>query len=113
MLKRENNGGINWQPGLKGRMSLAKPTEGRRRVRERRSMCPIKAFARPPRAPWEEAPSRSPKLGKHGNKESYDKVQGSAGKGRHGICGIPGVLARRHDGGHPVEGDLRQEPGVA
>ena len=61
---------------------------------------------------WEEAPPISPKLGKHGNEESYGKVQGSAGEGRHGICGMPRVLARRHDGGPPVEGDLRQEPGV-
>ena len=40
-------------------------------------------------------------------------VQGSAGEGRHGICGVPGGFARRHDGGPPVEGNLRQEPGVA
>ena len=25
----------------------------------------------------------------------------------------PGVFARRHDGGPPVEGNLRREPGVA
>ena len=31
----------------------------------------------------------------------------------HGICGVPGGFARRHDGGPPVEGNLRQEPGVA
>ena len=37
----------------------------------------------------------------------------SAGKGCHGICRMPGVFARRHDGGRPVEGNLRQEPGVA
>ena len=35
------------------------------------------------------------------------------GEGRHGICRVPGGLARRHNGGSPVEGDLRQEPGVA
>ena len=46
-------------------------------------------------------------------KESYGKVQGSAGEGHHGICGMPGGSARRHDGGPPVEGSLRQEPGVA
>ena len=34
-------------------------------------------------------------------------------EGRHGICRMPGVFARRHDGGPPVEGNLRQEPGVA
>ena len=31
----------------------------------------------------------------------------------HGICGVPGGFARRHDGGPPVEGNLRQEPGIA
>ena len=40
------------------------------------------------------------------------EVQGSAGEGRHNICGIPGDLARRHDGGPAVEGDLRQEAGI-
>ena len=29
------------------------------------------------------------------------------------ICGMPGGLARRHNEGSPVEGDLRQEPGFA
>ena len=74
---------------------------------------PIKALARPPRTPWEEAPARSPNLGKCPNEKSFGKVQGSAGEGRHGICGVPGGFARRHDGGPPVEGNLRQEPGVA
>ena len=32
---------------------------------------------------------------------------------RHDICRMPGGFARRHDGGPPVEGNLRQEPGVA
>ena len=35
------------------------------------------------------------------------------GEGRHDICGMLGGLARRHDGGPTVKGDLRQEPGVA
>ena len=74
--------------------------------------CPIKTLARSSRAPWEEALARSPKLEKYGSEASYGKVQGSAGEGRHGICGICGGLARRYDGGPPVEGDLRQEPGV-
>ena len=56
---------------------------------------------------------QSPKPVKHGNKESYGKVQGSAGEGRRGICGIPRGFARRHDGGPPVEGDPRQKPGIA
>ena len=56
---------------------------------------------------------RSPNPGKCGNEESYGKIQGSAGEGRHDICRMPGGLARRYDGGPPVEGDLRQEPGVA
>ena len=55
--------------------------------------------------------ARSPNQRKCGDEESYDKVQGSAG-GHQGICG-PGGLARRHDGGPPVEGNLRQEPRVA
>ena len=72
----------------------------------------IKALARPPRAPWEKAPARSPNPGKCGNEESNGKIQGSAGEVRHGICGMPGGLARRHDGESPAQGDLRQEPGV-
>ena len=40
-------------------------------------------------------------------------VQGSAREGRQGICGMPGGLARRHDGEPPEEVDLREEPGVA
>ena len=82
-------------------------------MRRNYTPCPIKAFARLPRAPWENAPARSPKPGKCGNEQSYGKIQGNAGGGRHGICVIPGGLAIRHDGGPPVEGDLRQEPGVA
>ena len=75
--------------------------------------CPIKALTRPPRTTWEETPARSPNPRKYDNEESYGKVQGSAGEERHGICGMPGGVARRHDGGRPVEGNLRQEPGVA
>ena len=52
---------------------------------------PIKTLTRPPRTPWEEAPARSPNPRKCGNEESYDKVQGSAGEGVHGICRMPGV----------------------
>ena len=70
-------------------------------------------LSRPPRTPWEEAPAKSPNPRKCGNKESYGKVQGNAGEGCHDICGMPGDLARRHDGGPPVKVNLRQEPGVA
>ena len=49
----------------------------------------------------------------HTHTHTHGKVQGSAGEGRHGICGVPGGFARVHDGGPPVEGNLRQEPGVA
>ena len=52
---------------------------------------------------------RYPKYGKYGNKERHGKVQGSAGEGSDAICGMTGSLAGRHDGGPPVEGDLRQE----
>ena len=72
-----------------------------------------RVLARPPRTPWENAPARFPNPGKCANEKSYGKAQGSAGEGRHGICGMPGGFARRHDGGPPVEGNLRQEPGVA
>ena len=34
-------------------------------------------------------------------------------EGRHGICRMRGVFARIHGGGPPVEGNLRQESGVA
>ena len=70
-------------------------------------------LARYPRTPWEEAPTRSPNPRKYDNEESYGKVQGSAIEERHDICRMPGGLARRHDGGPPVEGNLRQEPEVA
>ena len=40
-------------------------------------------------------------------------VQGSAGEGCHGICGMPGGLSRRHDGEAPVERDLGQEAEAA
>ena len=61
--------------------------------------CPIKALARPPHAPWEIASERSSDPRKCSNEESYSKIQRSAGEGRHGICGMSGGLARRHDGG--------------
>ena len=70
---------------------------------------PIKALARPLRTPWEEAPARSPDPGKCAIEESYGKVQGSAGGGRHGISGMPGGLASRRHGEPPVEGNLRQD----
>ena len=69
-------------------------------------------LSRPPGAPWEEVLARSPTFGKCGNEDSYGKVKGSGGEGRHDICRMPGIFARRHDGGPPVEGDLRQESGV-
>ena len=65
------------------------------------------------RTPWEEAPARSPNPRKCGDEESYGNIWGSVGEGRHDICRMPGVFAKRHDGGSPVEGNLRQEPGVA
>ena len=34
-------------------------------------------------------------------------------RARHGICRMPGDFARRHGGGPPVEGNLRQESGMA
>ena len=74
---------------------------------------PINALAHPPRAPWEEAPVRSPKQGKYGNEETYGKIQGSAGEGRYGIFGMLRGRARSHDGGLQMEGDLKQKPGVA
>ena len=81
---------------------------------ELRGSCarPIKAPTRPPRTPCEEAPAGSPKSGHHDIEKSYGKVQASAGKGRHSIWRMPGGLARRHNGGPSVEGDLRQEPGI-
>ena len=40
-------------------------------------------------------------------------VQESARKECHDICRISGDLIRKHDGGPPVEGDHRQDPGIA
>ena len=51
--------------------------------------------------------------GKCGNEESYGKIQGSVGEGRHSVCRLPKGGARKHDGGPSVEGDFRQEPGIA
>ena len=59
-----------------------------RSVRGSYALCSIKALAHPPRAPWEEAPARSPEPGKHGNEESYGKLQKSARKWCHCICGF-------------------------
>ena len=61
----------------------------------------------------EKSPARFSNPGKCGNEESYDNLYASAGEGSHGICGMPGGLTGRHDGGSPVKGDLRQSPGVA
>ena len=86
---------------------------GRRSGRGKCSSRPIKALARPPRTPRREAPARSSNPGESANEKSYGEVQESAGEGRHDICGISGGLARRHDGWPLVEGNLKQEPGVA
>ena len=74
VLGSESNGRIRWQPSLIGR--LAEPDEPRARRSARRSCTsrPIKALARPPRTPWEEAPARSPNPRKCGEEESYGKV---------------------------------------
>ena len=74
--------------------------------------CAIKAIARPLRASWKEAPAGPPKPGQQDNDKRYGKVQGSVGEERHGICGMPAGLARRHNGGPPVEGDLGREPWI-
>ena len=47
---------------------------GRRSLRGSCTSRPIKALARPPRTPWEEAPARSPNPRKCGDEESYGKV---------------------------------------
>ena len=47
-------------------------------------------------------------------KRAMVRFKGAREKGaRAFFCGMPGVLARRHDGGPPVEIDLSREPGVA
>ena len=105
-LISENNGRIRSQASLIGILNRARATKGRGGVRGGCTPRPIKALARPPLAPWEEAPARFPNLGTYGNEESCGKVQESAGEGRGGICRI-------QDGGLHVEGDLRQEPRAA
>ena len=97
-------GGSVDNPSWWGDWAEADQPRGWRSVRKNCTPCPIKALARLPRAPWENAPARSPNPGKCGNEQSYGKIQGNARGGRHGICGMPGGLARRHDGGPPVEG---------
>ena len=47
---------------------------GRRSLRGSGTSRPIKALARPPCTPWEEAPARSPNPRKCGDEESYGKV---------------------------------------
>ena len=74
---------------------------------------PTKALARPLRTPRGNALARYPNPETYGNEDRYGKVKGSTGEGRHDICGMLGDLARRHDEGPTVEGDLRQEHGVA
>ena len=47
-------------------------------------------------------------------KRAMETFRGAREKGAMAlICGMPGVFGRRHDGGPPVEGNLRQGPGVA
>ena len=46
-------------------------------------------------------------------KRAMVRFRGAREKGATGICGMPGGLARSHDGESSVEGDLRREPGVA
>ena len=41
------------------------------------------------------------------------RFRGAREKGAMAFVECLGVFARRHDGGPPVEGNLRQEPGVA
>ena len=62
VLKGESNGRIRWQSSLKERMSSAKPKRPRS-VRESYALCPIKALARPPCEPWEEASAGLPNSG--------------------------------------------------
>ena len=73
--------------------------KGPRSVRGGCTPCPTKALVRPPCAPWEEAPTGSLTPGQHDSENSYCKVQGMAGKGRHGVDGISKGLARKHNGG--------------
>ena len=51
-----------------------------------------------------EAPAGSLKPGQHDNEESHGKDQGSPGKRRHGIWGMPGVLQE-----DTIEGPLKRE----
>ena len=51
----------------------------------------IKVLARPPPTPREEVPARSPNSRKYDNKESYGKVQGSAGEGAMAFVECLGV----------------------
>ena len=55
-------------------IELSQTNRGRRSVRGSFTSRPIKALARPPRTPWEEAPARSPNPRKCGDEESYGKV---------------------------------------
>ena len=46
-------------------------------------------------------------------KRAMVRFRGAREKGAMAFCRMHGVFARRHDGGAPVEGNLRQKPGVA
>ena len=52
VLNSEDSGRIRWQPSLKGRMSLARPTEASEEVRESCDPCPIKVLATVGRNSW-------------------------------------------------------------
>ena len=71
VLNSEDNGRIHWLNQQKGPRS----------VRVSCAPCPIKALARPPRAPWEEAPAGSPKSGKHINERAMVRCRGAREKG--------------------------------
>ena len=59
------------------------PTEapGDRSVRGTCAPCPIKVLARPPRAPWEEAPAGFPELGSTAMKKAMVRSRAAREKG--------------------------------
>ena len=74
--------------------------------------CPNGTLVRPPFIPWEEAPAGPDKTGKLHIEESNGKVQRGVEEGHYDIWEMRVGLAKRYDGGPPVEEDSKRKSGI-